>query len=89
MKGHLRKTARGASSPAKPALHIPDLRPSLAVLTCDPHRVGSSDSMKLRSFGVSLRGGANDKSYPLSITKAATSSVDREDDQHSRLRQAS
>ena len=34
----LRKTARGASSPAKPDLHIPELAPALAVRLKIPSR---------------------------------------------------
>lgn len=33
MQVDLRKTARGASSPAKPALHIPELRPRYQLCT--------------------------------------------------------
>ena len=39
---NLRKTARGASSPAKPALHIPELKPqlvSIASLARDNHNI--------------------------------------------------
>ena len=36
--GNLRKTARGASSPAKPALHIPDLGESQYMMTITVYR---------------------------------------------------
>ena len=50
------------------------------------------EAWNVRSFWTSLhrkKGGGNDKPYPLSITSAATSSVDEEDDQRSSLLQIS
>lgn len=80
----LRKTARGASSPAKPALHIPELH-GLSV--------ASSTVCYLRVSRISVAEGSisiptatarlvsrlilgNVGAYPLSMTRAATSSVD-------------
>ena len=78
-KEDLRKTARGASSPAKPALHIPELQDSLA----KPRHIVFTENARyqdgipkaaplLRSSLVVGNMGA----YPLSMTRAATSSVE-------------
>lgn len=78
----LRKTARGASSPAKPALHIPELS-CCQSMACSCNRAAHHISKPLcrpndanrrwrklqgLRFGVRL-------TYPLSMTRAATSSV--------------
>lgn len=87
VKENLRKTARGASSPAKPALHIPDLgtpsaRPSIAPIyllldgiDCSWRMERSVNSYPFDPRPPKLCGV---EAYPLSMTRAATSSVDRQ-----------
>ena len=89
VEGDVRKTALGASSPAKPALHIPELHPT---------RQSCSDSINASLYALGLylttiwttcddwcptKGGRigirlGRGAYPLSMTRAATSSVDCE-----------
>ena len=92
--GYLRKTARGASSPAKPALHIPELEIGqphdlgiLLVLYCSASNrraaaMGCGERGRLMPAVVGCRQRAVIKSvrqwgvaYPLSMTRAATSSA--------------
>ena len=86
MKGDLRKTARGASSPAKPALYISELMSSSACLILNPHHIVASRNIVLGfHFYFCARGETNDKAYPLSITNAATSSIGKMNDQRFRI----
>lgn len=52
LEGYLRKTARGASSPAKPALHIPELIHVSIGAQC-PRYVG--DDLELPGWQLCLR----------------------------------
>ena len=81
----LRNTALGASSPAKPALHIPEL-PSPSV--CCPSRsvylpfarfwvCGEDSRMTSEQHIQRAEGFGGAQSYPLSMTSAATSSINR------------
>lgn len=70
-----RKTARGASSPAKPALHIPDLTKSAKRATANT--VTRSRFKRLMPPYW--------RTCPLSMTRAATSSKYRHHDQQSEL----
>jgi hypothetical protein len=84
---HLRKTARGASSPAKPALHIPELSIVSSSPSCRcASRAAVEDEGRLRDVGgaavrisPSTIGMAGARiwrcTHPLSITRAATSSA--------------
>lgn len=80
----LRKTALGASSPAKPALHIPELFECQSAIKTSPQvplidfrrEIRGNKSFEARGFSSGL------VTYPLSITRAATSSIRRQSHQH-------
>src|ERR1700722_3507492 len=83
----LRKTARGASSPAKPALHIPGLSSVLSAHALVPLNLSNAiRDLPLQMAGNEGRGSGvrgswysrDEEAHPLSMTRAATSSVHRE-----------
>ena len=85
----LRKTARGASSPAKPALHIPELlviRQHFLMKAFIGHFGAALRPLRLAMGAVTRRLAvlhspssiALGESYPLSMTSAATSSVEEQ-----------
>jgi hypothetical protein len=77
----LRKTARGASSPANPALHIPELhnpsaKSALYSTLIESGGYRSKSTPTATPLPDSSLTVESARAYPLSMTRAATSSVD-------------